>query len=373
MIIGVPKEIKVHEYRVGIVPGGVATLSEEGHALLIEKGAGAGAGYSDDEYRAAGARIVDSADRVFAEAELIAKVKEPQASEVPLFKKGQILLCYLHLAPLPELTRSLMDAGVNAIALETIQTDDGNLPCLTPMSEIAGRMSVQVGARCLEREFGGSGILISGAPGVAPATVTIIGAGTAGSNAARVAVGMGARVMIMDIDIRRLARIDELYQGRVRTVMSDRHNIREMVAQSDVLIGAVLVTGARAPTLVTEEMIKSMRPGSVIIDIAVDQGGCVATCRPTTHDQPTYKVHEVIHYCVPNMPGAVPRTSTQALTNATLPWLRRIAGRGLKTALAEYQALVSGLNIYCPQGQTRGVLTCRPVAEALGLEWKSYQ
>ncbi len=368
MIIGVPKEIKAQEHRVGMVPAGVLSLVQQGHEVVIQQGAGDGAGYPDAEYQHAGARIVPGAREVYARAELICKVKEPLMEEVPLLRKGQILFCYLHLAPLPELTACLLEAGVNAVALETIQSDDGYLPCLVPMSEIAGRMSVQIAARLLEREAGGRGILLSGASGAEPATVTVIGGGCAGINAARVAHGMGARVTVLDIDSRKLSHIDEVYGGRISTVYSDPESIHKSVTGADAVIGAVLVPGSKAPQLVTEDMIAEMRPGSVVIDISVDQGGCVATCRPTTHEHPTYRVHDVIHYCVPNMPGAVPRTSTQALAHATLPWLQQLASLGFDRAAARSAELCRGVNLYLPEGQHRSVISCEPVARALGLE-----
>ncbi len=372
MIIGVPKEIKAQEHRVGMTPAGVLGLVHQGHEVLVQQCAGEGAGYLDEEYRGAGARIVPTAQDVYSQSELICKVKEPLMEEVPLLQKGQILFCYLHLAPLPELTHSLLEAGVNAIALETIQTDDGYLPCLVPMSEIAGRMAVQIAARHLEREPGGRGILLSGASGVEPASVAILGGGCAGINAARIAYGMGAQVTVLDIDGRKLAHIDEVYGGRIRTLFSDPHSIRKAVAGADVVIGAVLVPGSRAPRLVTDDMIADMQPGSVIIDISVDQGGCVATCKPTTHEHPTYRVHDVIHYCVPNMPGAVPRTSTQALANATLPWLQQVASSGFKKSVTESGPLRKGVNVYLPERQSRSVICCKPVAEALGLEHHSF-
>jgi len=318
MIIGVPKEVKVQEYRIGMVPGGVKSLIRAGHLVLVEKSAGEGSGYHDGEYEAAGAEMVISAAEVYERADMIVKVKEPQPPEYEMLKHGQILFCYLHLAPEPELTQALIDQGVNAIALETIQLDDGTLPCLSPMSEIAGRMAVQIGAHYLEKENGGAGVLLGGVPGVTPALVTIIGAGQVGSNAARIAVGMNARVVIFDIDLQKLARLDELYAGRLITSMSDPDQIERFVPYSHLLVGAVLNPGGRAPVLVTEEMVKEMRKGSVIVDVAVDQGGCIETIHPTTHENPTYLLHDVIHYGVSNMPGAVPRTSTQALTNATL-------------------------------------------------------
>ncbi len=372
MIIGVPKEVKAQEHRVGMVPAGVLSLLQHGHEVVVQQHAGEGAGYTDGEYLAAGARMLTGAGDVYAQAELICKVKEPLMEEVPLLQKGQILFCYLHLAPLPELTERLLEAGVNAIALETIQTDDGYLPCLVPMSEIAGRMAVQIAARHLEHELGGRGILLSGASGAEPANVAVIGGGCAGINAARVAYGMGARVTVLDIDGRKLAHIDEVFGGRISTVFSDPQSIRRNVAGADAVIGAVLVPGCRAPQLVLEDMIAEMRPGSVIIDISVDQGGCVATCRPTTHEHPTYRVHDVIHYCVPNMPGAVPRTSTQALANATLPWLQRVASLGFKKAVAESDPLRKGVNVYLPERRQRSVVSCKPVAEALGLEYMDF-
>lgn len=371
MNIGVPREIKAQEYRVGMIPAGVASLTAMGHQVFVQQSAGVGAGFSDLDFEDAGARILPTAAEVYAAAELICKVKEPLLEETSFLRKGQILFCYLHLAPLPELTLSLLDAGVNAVALETIQMDDGHLPCLIPMSEIAGRMAVQIAARHLEREAGGRGILLSGATGVEPATVVILGGGCAGINAARIACGMGARVVVLDVDERKMAHIDEFYGGRINTVYSDPHSIQKYVAEADVVIGAVLVPGARAPKLVTEEMVAAMRPGSVIIDISVDQGGCVAACKPTTHDAPTYRVNDVIHYCVANMPGAVPRTSTQALANATLPWLRRLSTRGFRDAIQESLPLRKGVNIYLPEGQERSVIACKPVADALGLECHS--
>ena len=284
-----------------------------------------------------------------------------------MLRKGQFLFCYLHLAPLPDLTRGLLDAGVHGIALETIQTDDGYLPCLMPMSEIAGRMAAQISARLLEREFGGSGVLLSGASGVDPARVVVLGAGCAGANAARVACGMGANVTVLDVDIRKLARLDEVHAGHIRTAVSYEYTVREAVRRADVLIGAVLIPGAAAPKLVSEEMIATMRPGSVVVDISVDQGGCVATCKPTTHANPTYSIHNVVHYCVANMPGAVPRTSTQALTNATLPWLETLASLGIRKSITDCVPLCKGLNVYLPERASRSVISCKPVAEAQGL------
>jgi alanine dehydrogenase len=372
MIIGVPKEIKAQEYRVGMVPGGVKSLVRAGQQVLVEKEAGEGSGYYDSEYQAAGAQIVKSATEVYKRAEMIVKVKEPQPPEYEMLRHRRILFCYLHLAPESELTSALIDRGVNAIALETIQLDDGTLPCLAPMSEIAGRMAVQIGAHYLERENGGAGVLLGGVPGVTPALVTIIGAGQVGSNAARIAVGMNARVVVFDIDLQKLARLDELYAGKLITSMSDPDQIERFVPYSHLLVGAVLHPGGRAPVLVTEEMVKKMRKGSVIVDVSVDQGGCVETIHPTTHNEPTYVLHDVIHYGVSNMPGAVPRTSTQALTNATLEYIQMIASEGLEHSLENHPPLARGLNIYCPVGEGKGNITCEPVALAQGMEYSSY-
>jgi alanine dehydrogenase len=372
MIIGVPKEIKVQEYRVGMVPGGVKTLVRTGQQVLVQKEAGEGSGYDDAEYQAAGAEIIESAAEVYERGEMIVKVKEPQPPEYEMLRRGQVLFCYLHLAPEPELTRALIERGVNAIALETIQLDDCTLPCLAPMSEIAGRMAVQIGAHYLQREKGGAGVLLGGVPGVTPALVTIIGAGQVGSNAARIAMGMNARVVVFDIDLQKLAHLDELYAGRLITSMSDPDQIERFVPYSHLLVGAVLHPGGRAPVLVTEEMVKEMRRGSVIVDVSVDQGGCVETIHPTTHEEPTYILHNVIHYGVSNMPGAVPRTSTQALTNATLKYIQMITGEGLEHSLKNHPPLARGLNIYCPVGEGKGIVTCEPVALAQGLEYSPY-
>ena len=366
MIIGVPSERKREEYRVGLAPAGARALSRVGHAVLVEAGAGLGAGYPDEEYTAAGAEMVAQGEQVWKRCELLVKVKEPQESEYGYLRPGLILFCYLHLAPLPELTRLLIDRGVTGIALETIQTDDGVLPCLMPMSEIAGRMSVQVGARYLMRDAGGPGILLGGVPGVPSCEVMILGGGTAGTNAAKLAVGMGAHVRIMDVNLSRLAYLDDIFGGRITTVMSDEHNIERYVPEADLLIGAVLLPGGRAPLLVPSALVAQMRPGSVIVDIAVDQGGCIETIHATTHDNPVYPVHGVTHYGVANMPGAVPRTSTQALTNATLPYILKLANLGVKRALQEVPALRRGVNVYCrPDG--KGAVACEPVAKALGL------
>ena len=372
MIVGVPKEIKTQEYRVGLVPGGAKALVLSGHRVVVQAGAGEGSGFADEEYRAVGAEVVVGAKRVYETAELIAKVKEPQPAEIKRLRAGQILFCYLHLAPAAKLTHGLIERGVQAVALETIQLDDGTLPCLAPMSEIAGRMAVQVGAWYLMRENGGAGVLLGGVPGVAPGKVAILGAGQAGSNAARIALGMGAQVTVLDIAPARLARLDEVFSGRLITIMSDPHNLEVYVRDSDLVIGAVLIPGGRAPVLVPAQLVAQMRPGSVIVDIAVDQGGCIETTRPTSHDQPTFIAHGVIHYCVPNMPGAVARTSTLALTNATLPYLRKIADHGLDRALSEDASLRRGLNLYKPASETRSVVTCAPVAQAQDLHLWHY-
>ncbi len=366
MIIGIPKEIKTAEYRVAVLPGGVRSLVNEGHQVLIQAGAGIYAGYPDHIFRAAGAEIIKGADQVWKKAEIIVKVKEPQKIEYLRMRRGQILFCYLHLAPVPGLTRALISAGVNAVALETIQTMDGLLPCLIPMSEIAGRMSVQVGASYLMRDRGGPGVLLGGVPGVAPCKVVVIGAGTAGMNAARLAQGMGAQVIVMDINLSRLEHLDDLFNGRVITVMSDPANLEKYVPEADLLIGAVLITGARAPVIVPESLVKKMKPGSVIVDIAVDQGGCIATTRPTTHDHPTFKKHGVTHYCVANMPGAVAKTSAQALANATFPYLARIARSGLEQASLQDPAISAGINIYTPAGAAKGLVTNAGVARSIG-------
>jgi alanine dehydrogenase len=361
VIVGVPKEIKDSESRVSLVPGGAKTLASRGHQVLVEKGAGLGSGFTDDEYVAAGARIVDSARGVWEQAEMIVKVKEPLPSEYGYLSAGQVLFTYLHLAPLPELTKALLDAEVTAIAYETIEDPSGNLPILRPMSEVAGRMSVQVGASLLEKPSGGRGVLLGGVPGVRPARVTILGAGVVGMSAARIARGFGAHVVLMDVRVDRLVTVEEVFDGQVQTEYSNPTNVARACAESDLLIGGVLVPGAQAPRLVTREMVKSMQPGSVIVDVAVDQGGCVETTRTTTHSDPTYLVDGVVHYGVANMPGAVPRTSTLALTNVTIPHAIRIADLGVREALKSDVGLLKGLNTY------KGALTYEAVAEAQGL------
>ncbi|GAW91680.1 alanine dehydrogenase [Calderihabitans maritimus] len=368
MIIGVPKEIKENENRVALTPAGVETLRWHGHnEILVEVGAGEGSGFSDGDYETAGAKLM-SADELYAGADLILKVKEPQPSEYELLREGQILFTYLHLAREPELTRVLMERKVTAIAYETIQLEDGSLPLLAPMSQVAGRMAVQMGARLLEKEQGGRGVLLGGVPGVAPADVVIIGGGTVGTNAARVALGMGAQVTILDINPKRLQELDSLFQGRVKTIIANRHNLSFAVSYADLLIGAVLIPGAKAPRVVTEEMVKNMKKGAVIVDVAVDQGGCIETIdRVTTFSNPAYEKYGVVHCAVANLPGAVPRTSTVALTNVTLPYIVDISVKGLKRALEEDPALAKGVNVI------NGKIAHPAVAQALGLEYVPLQ
>jgi alanine dehydrogenase len=363
MIIGVPKEIKDHEYRVSVTPDGVRALRQAGHVVVIEPSAGVGSGYPDDEYRRAGATMAASKEDLFRQAGLIVKVKEPLLSECPFFRPGQVLFTYLHLASLPELTKALLEAKITAVAYETIEARDGTLPMLKPMSEIAGRMSVQIGARYLEKTQGGRGLLLAGVPGVEPAKVVVLGAGVVGSAAARIAVGMGAQVTVINLDIERLWYLDDHYQGRIVTLASTQSAIEEAVPEADLLIGAVLVPGARAPKLVSRALVARMKPGSVIVDVAVDQGGCIETTRPTTHSDPVYVVDGVLHYCVANMPGIVPRTSTLALTNATLPYLLKLASLGVDVAVRADAGLAKGVNL------SQGKVTCRAVAESLGLRF----
>ncbi|THF65109.1 alanine dehydrogenase [Pseudothauera rhizosphaerae] len=360
MRIGVPKEIKVHEYRVGLTPGSVREATALGHEVLVERGAGAGIGADDDAYRAAGAQVVDGAEAVFAGAELIVKVKEPQAAERARLRPGQVLFTYLHLAPDPEQARDLVVSGAVAIAYETVTAPGGGLPLLAPMSEVAGRMSVQAGAHCLEKATGGSGLLLGGVPGVEPARVVILGGGTVGGNAALIALGMGARVTVIDRSLDVLRRLVDRFGPRLATRHASRHAVAEAVVGADLVIGAVLLPGAAAPRLITRDMLRSMRPGSVIVDVAIDQGGCCETSRPTTHADPTYVEEGVVHYCVANMPGAVARTSTYALNAATLPYVLALAGKGWRAALAEDPHLAAGLNV------CNGRLTHPQVAAALG-------
>lgn len=358
MIIGVPKEIKNNENRVGMTPGTVVSYRNAGHEVRVQTGAGDGIGFTDEDYTAAGALIASTARDVWS-ADMVVKVKEPLPEEYAYFREGLILYTYLHLAPEADLTKALVDSKVTAIAYETIQLDDGSLPLLTPMSEVAGRMSIQIGAHFLEKAHGGKGVLLSGVPGVAPGKVAVIGGGIVGMNAARIALGMGAEVSILDINPNRLRQLDDMFQGRIKTIMSDPFHIAETVKGADLVVGAVLIPGARAPRLVTEEMVKGMSPGSVIIDVAIDQGGSIETIdRITTHDNPTYVKHGVIHYAVANMPGAVARTSTLALTNATTPYGLKIAKLGVREASMTNRALAKGINII------GGKVTYQAVAEA---------
>lgn len=363
MLVGVPKEIKPQENRVGLVPSSVREIIRVGSTVLVEKGAGLGIGISDDDYSHAGAEVVDSADEVFSRADLIVKVKEPQPIECKRLREGQTLFTYLHLAPDPQQARMLKESGVTAIAYETVTQTDGGLPLLTPMSQVAGRMSIQAGAHCLEIAQGGSGILLGGVPGVAAANVVVIGGGVVGTNAVRMAMGMEARVTVLDRSLQRLNELDFQFGSKINTIYSTADSIEKYVSRADLVIGAVLVHGAAAPKLVTRSMLKSMRPGSVLVDVAIDQGGCFETSHPTTHQEPTYVVDDVVHYCVANMPGAVPRTSTFALNNATLPFILSIITRGTKLALLNDNHLLSGLNVH------QGKITFEAVARDLGYEY----
>jgi alanine dehydrogenase len=365
MMVGVPKEVKPDEYRVGMLPVGVEELTQRGHRVLVERGAGLGSGITDEQYRAQGAEIVDNASEVYAQSELIVKVKEPLASEWPLLRKGQLVFTYFHFAASEELTRSVLQSGCTAIAYETLRGPHGDLPCLTPMSEIAGRMSIQEGAKYLERPQLGRGILLAGVPGVAPAHITILGGGVVGKNAAKIAAGFQADVVILDINVERLRYLEDIMPPNVNTLFSDRHNIREQLRLADLVIGAVLVEGARAPRLVTRADLQEMKHGAVIIDVAVDQGGCIETTRPTTHSHPTYVVDGIVHYCVTNMPGAVGRTSTYALCNVTLPYVLRLADRGFEAACAADQGFAHAVNLHA------GRVTNRAVADTFSLSYSA--
>jgi alanine dehydrogenase len=360
VIIGVPNEIKTREYRVGMTPAGVRLLSSSGHRVLVETGAGEGSGISDAEYVAQGATIVPTAADAWA-ADMVVKVKEPLDVEFGYLRKGLVLYTYLHLAAAPELTEALASSGVASVAYETIENEDRTLPLLRPMSEVAGRMAVQVGAAFLEKERGGKGVLLGGVPGTRRGRVVILGGGVVGRNAATIAIGMGAQVTVLDVRAETMAYLEDVFGGAIETLYSNPTNIEEVVARADLVVGAVLVTGAAAPKLVTEKVVGTMEKGSVIVDVAVDQGGCIETCRPTNHDQPTYEVSGVVHYCVPNMPGAVPRTSTWALTNVTVPYALRIANHGLPAAARADASLRLGINTYA------GNVTYEPVARAHGL------
>jgi alanine dehydrogenase len=346
MKIGVPKEIKVHEYRVGLVPASVRELIAAGHEVLVETTAGAGIGITDADYETVGARIVDTAESVFAQAQLIIKVKEPQLAECAMLRPGQLLFTYLHLAADPAQADALCRSGATAIAYETVTADDGSLPLLTPMSEVAGRMSIQVGAACLEKENGGAGVLLGGVPGVEPGKVVILGGGVAGTNAAEMAVGLQADVTIVDLSVARLRQLATQFGNAVKTVYSTEESVEALVTTADLVIGSVLIPGAAAPKLVTREMIRNMKPGSALVDISIDQGGCFETSRPTTHADPTYIVDDVVHYCVTNMPGAVARTSTFALNNVTLPFIKVLANKGYDLAIRENPHLANGVNVH---------------------------
>ena len=363
MIVATVKEIKTHEYRVGLTPSCVSSYIKAGHTVLVEKSAGVNAGFSDEDYVKAGAEILDTAEEIFDRAEMIVKVKEPQRSEFPLFKKGQILYTYLHLAADKELTTALMDSGIKGIAYETIEDRDGGLPCLKPMSEIAGRLSIQEGAKYLEKPFGGRGVLLGGVPGVPRGKVAIIGAGIVGSNALKMAVGMEAQVTVLDISAERMTYLDDIYGNRITTLYSNEANIETVLKESDLIIGAVLIPGAKAPKLVKKSQLKLMKPGAVLVDVAVDQGGCFETTTPTTHDKPVFQVEGINHYCVANMPGAVARTSTLALTSTTLANGLKIASLGVEKACEQDKLLAKGLNLY------QGHCVYKEVAEDLDLPY----
>ena len=365
MLIGVPREIKDQEHRVGLTPASVREIAAHSHEVLIETNAGAGIGATDADYAKAGAAIAANAEEVFAKAEMIVKVKEPQAAERKRLRRGQVLFTYLHLAPDPEQAKDLIASGAICIAYETITDAHGGLPLLAPMSEVAGRMAVQAGAHCLEKAQGGMGILLGGVVGVPPAKIVILGAGVVGANAAQIAVGSGAHVVVLDRDIGKLRRIEDLFGARAVTVYSNQDNLERHVLSADLVIGAVLVAGAAAPKLVTREMVAKMKKGAVLVDVAIDQGGCFETSKPTTHTNPTYMVDGVVHYCVANMPGGVPRTSTFALNNATLPYVLQLADMGYRDAMRRNAHLMAGLNVH------EGRVTNKPVSEALGLPYRN--
>ncbi len=365
MKVGVPKEIKILEYRVGMVPAGVAEMVHDGHEVYVETNAGLGIGMTDIDYQAAGAKILATAKEVYDTADLIVKVKEPQQSECKMLRRDQILFTYLHLAADREQTEALVKSGTTAIAYETVTASDGSLPLLTPMSEVAGRLSIQAGAFALQKANGGRGVLLGGVPGVAPGKVVIVGGGVAGTHAAEMAVGLGAEVTILDRSVPRLRQLNEIYGGRVQTAYSTKHALDTLLPEADLVIGAVLIAGAAAPKLVTKEHVKAMQAGAVLVDISIDQGGCFETSRPTTHAEPTYVVDDVVHYCVTNMPGAVPRTSTFALTNVTLPFARKLASLGWREALGRDPHLAHGLNVHA------GHINHEAVAHDLGYDYLS--
>jgi alanine dehydrogenase len=361
MIIGVPKEIKNNENRVALTPAGTQEFVKRGHTVYIQSNAGTGSGFSDDQYAQAGAKILGSASEVFQIAEMIIKVKEPIEQEYPLIKKDQLVFTYFHFASYEPLTHAMIKSGAICLAYETVERSDGSLPLLVPMSEVAGRMSIQEGAKYLEKPLKGRGILLGGVPGVKPAKVLILGGGVVGTNAAKIAAGMGAEVTIMDVNLTRLRYLDDVMPRNVHTMVSNEYSIREMVKDHDLIIGGVLIPGAKAPKLITRDMLKTMRPGTVLVDVAVDQGGCIETCKPTTHENPTYIIDDVVHYCVANMPGAVPYTSTLALTNATLPYAIKLANDGWKKACTVSAELRSGLNV------VKGEVVYKAVADAFNL------
>jgi alanine dehydrogenase len=363
MIIGVPKEIKDNESRVGITPAGVKALTEAGHKVLVQTQAGAQSGFPDDEYQNAGAEIVGDAGYVWGKSEMVVKVKEPIVPEYPYFREGLVLFTYLHLAPLPDLTSKLLESKVIGIAYETVRDRQGTLPLLMPMSEVAGRMSVQVGASYLERERGGRGILLGGVPGVPPAHVCILGGGVVGTNAARIALGFGAKTTLIDVNLNRLRELDDIFNGRLYTLASNSYNIEQATREADLVIGGVLIPGATAPKIVTRAMVSKMKKGAVIVDVAIDQGGCIETARPTSHSDPSYTVDGIVHYCVTNMPGAVPHTSTLALTNSTFPYVLRMANCGVRQALKQDAGFAEGLNTW------HGKITYRGVADSQQRPW----
>lgn len=367
MRIGVPKEIKTDEYRVALMPVGAEVLVKQGHEVLIEAQAGVGSGFTDEMYSAAGARIVETAEEVFERSEMIIKVKEPQPTEITKFKPGQIVFTYFHFAASQELTQGCLEAGITAIAYETIRDRAGRLPCLTPMSEIAGKMSIQEGAKFLEKPMMGRGILLGGVPGVEPAKVVVLGGGASGTNAAKVAAGLGASVIIMDVNLERLRYLSDVMPANVVTLYSDPQNIRQHVREADLVVGAVLIPGARAPRLVSREDVRNMKHGAVLVDISIDQGGCFETSRPTTHQNPTYLVDHVVHYCVTNMPGAVGRTSTIALCNATLSYAQRIAAKGFEKAAQEDPGFADGINL------VQGRVTNSAVAESFKMQYQPFR
>ncbi|HKR49372.1 MAG TPA: alanine dehydrogenase [Pseudonocardiaceae bacterium] len=371
MRIGVPRELKIHEHRVAMTPAGVLELTRRGHELLVERGAGAGCAFPDEAYLAAGARIVPLADEVWTQAQLVLKVKEPVPDEYHRMRKGQILFTYLHLAASAQCTSALIDAGIDAIAYETVQLPDGSLPLLAPMSEVAGRMAPQVGAHCLERMQGGRGVLLGGVSGVPAGKVVVLGAGVAGRNAATIALGMQAEVVVLDTNVNRLREIDFVYRGHLQTIASNTYEVEKACLWADLVIGAVLVPGAKTPTLVSHDLVGRMRPGSVLVDIAIDQGGCFVDSRPTTHTAPTFTVHDSVFYCVTNMPGVVPHTSTYALTNVTLPYVCALADKGLRQAVRDDPALAQGVNVLAGSVVLAEVASTHhrdhvPLTEALG-------